>query len=84
MNKQRQMLTLCEYVYSYMIDLIFLTYNCVFIGICLPASCLQEIPEELLVIGEGWRRAGAGDSLRLDETLLQTLQTPQAVSSQHA
>ena len=50
----------------------------------LPARCLQEVPEELLVTREGWRGAGADDSMRLDETLLQTLQTPQAVGSQHA
>lgn len=50
----------------------------------LPASWLQEVPEELLVTREGWRRAGTDDSMRLDETLLETLQTTQAVGSQHA
>ena len=53
-------------------------------GIVLPAGCLQEVPEELLVAREGWRRAGASDAMRLNETLLQALQTPQTVGSQHA
>lgn len=49
-----------------------------------PAGCLYEVLEELLVARKGRRRAGADDSVRLNETLLETLQTPQTVSSQHA
>lgn len=33
---------------------------------------------------EGRRRTGANNSMRLNETLFETLQTPQTVSSQHA
>lgn len=33
---------------------------------------------------KGWWRAGTNESLRLDQTLLQALQTTQAVCSQHA
>lgn len=49
-----------------------------------PAGCLQEVSEELLVAREGWGRTGTHNSMRLNETLFKTLQTPQAVSSQHA
>lgn len=56
------------------------TSDCVF----LPAGCLYEVPEELLVTRKGRRRAGPDDSVRLNETLLETFQTPQTVSSQHA
>lgn len=49
-----------------------------------PASCLQEVPEELLITREGWGRAGPNNSIRLNKTLFQTLQTPQTLSSQHA
>lgn len=62
--------------------------RCVSDGVCLdvflPAGCLQEVSEELLVAREGWGRTGTNDSTRLNETLFKTLQTPQAVSSQHA
>lgn len=54
--------------------------SCVF----SPAGCLYKVPEELLVARKGRRRAWADDSVRLNETLLETLQTPQTVSSQHA
>lgn len=50
--------------------MLYFWYDSVIGGICSPASCLQEIPEELLVTREGWRRAGADDSMRLNETLL--------------
>lgn len=54
--------------------------NCVF----LPAGHLYEVPEELLVTRKGGRRARPHDSMRLNETLLQTLQTSQTVGAQHA
>ena len=49
-----------------------------------PAGRLKEVPEELLVPWEGGRRAGSHEALRLDQTLLQTLQPAQAVRSQNA
>lgn len=70
---------MCYYQYSFVLFII----QCNWIYF-LPAGCLQEVPEELLVTRERWRRAGADDSLRLNETLLEALQTPQTVSSQHA
>ncbi|TNN56528.1 hypothetical protein EYF80_033254 [Liparis tanakae] len=48
------------------------------------SSSTEEIPEELLVTREGGWRAGPDDALRLNETLLETLQAPEAVGSQHA
>lgn len=53
---------------------------CVF----LPAGRLYEVPEKLLVTREGRRRAGPDNAMRLNETLLQTLQTAQTVGAQHA
>lgn len=49
-----------------------------------PTSCLQEVPEELLVAREGWRRAGSSDSMGLNEALFEPLQAPQTVGSQQA
>lgn len=54
--------------------------SCVF----LPAGRLYEVLEELLVTREGRRRARPDHSMRLNETLLQTLQTAQTVGAQHA
>lgn len=72
---------MCKFeIFSYHIVYLLFLFGC----IILPTSCLQEIPEELLVTREGRRRTGANNSMRLNETLLKTLQTPQAVSSQHA
>lgn len=59
-------------------------WHLAFILTVLPTCCLQEVPKKFLVSREGWRRAGTNNSMRLNKTLFKTLQTPQAISSQHA
>ncbi|XP_037550774.1 codanin-1 [Nematolebias whitei] len=48
------------------------------------AGCLYKVLEELLVTRKRRRRTWSNNSLRLNETFFQTLETTQAISSQHA
>lgn len=50
----------------------------------LPASCLQEVPEEFLVARKGRWGTGSCEPLGLDQPLLQALQAAEAVRSEDA